>query len=191
MGHMHQAWSSCMTAAWSICLFHLNFHCGAVAEKELGRKAIPLLRESLTVCFNKYGETTEKKKKKGEVLLLNTRELRPYIRTFSWSESTSRELGALQWEQVSGGMYQSGVGNNRTTTERGSACPDPVRATALTAFSRNAIWKCTGKLLAWAKMKTVTYQVKIKAPGAATKREWGKKSTNVATGVMKRRSRWW
>ena len=61
MGHMHQAWFSCMTAAWSICLFNLNSHCGVIAEKELGRKAIPLLRKSNTLCFNKYGETTEKK----------------------------------------------------------------------------------------------------------------------------------
>lgn len=79
MGHIHQAWFSCMTATWSICLFNLNSHCEAIAEKELGRKAIPLLRESNTVCFNKHGETTGKR----EVLLLNTQEWTPYIRTFS------------------------------------------------------------------------------------------------------------
>lgn len=38
MGHMHQAWFSCMTAGWSICLFNLNPHHGAISEKELGGK---------------------------------------------------------------------------------------------------------------------------------------------------------
>lgn len=64
LGHMHQSWFSCMTAAWSICLFNLNSHYGVIAKKELVRKSIPSLRKSNTVCFNKYGETTEKKKKR-------------------------------------------------------------------------------------------------------------------------------
>lgn len=64
LGHMHQACFSCMTQmACSICLFNLNSHCGAIAEKELGRSTIPFLRESNTVCFNKYGEKTDKKGK--------------------------------------------------------------------------------------------------------------------------------
>lgn len=42
MWHTHQAWFSCMTAGWSICLFNLNYHCGAVTENELGGKVLSL-----------------------------------------------------------------------------------------------------------------------------------------------------
>lgn len=42
MGHIHQAWFSCVTQmAFSICLLNLNSHCRAIAENELGRSTIP------------------------------------------------------------------------------------------------------------------------------------------------------
>lgn len=54
MGHIHQAWFSCVTQmAFSICLLNLNSHCRAMLKMNWG-EALFLS----TVCFNKYGEKT-------------------------------------------------------------------------------------------------------------------------------------